>query len=1007
MTRELVRDAFGQPVENLCTNPSFERVVPGTTIFRRNLAINPGFKRAATGTTVVRRNIWAGSRLATTLSGGAVLTQGTTVDGRLGDTFTQGSVHAQAIYRLFVALAELRDGVTYTASATIKNLGTEEVLVTTDWCDIAGPDAYWRLAPGETRRVHATSSRPQYGTVYRFADFQVQTLGGAVHISEQMVEARPVPLPFFDGNTPNTLGIACSFEGAANASPSVAKAAAVEVWRNLAKNPSLAVNSAGWTAGTPAGITGTRNPVGPSGPTWDLTLPATIGEHLRAAFGLADEPITVNAGQVITVALDVYAPNAANGVYVQVTTPTTGGTTYPGTLGASVPQGWSRYVGTFTVPANTTGTIGPNAFTFMVPPGQLVAGSQWRITRATIVLGPHTGAYFDGDTTPDADLAPAWLATAGSSQAVLHGVEIGNVPVQPTATRVIKNWARGGLRIIPTGTSNFSFAHLTNLVPNMNALLAPGTTWTILARLTLDGPLTGSLNGSARKIAVNFATPGGNVSFASAATLNAAGVYQARLTFTVPADRTMLNYAILMHGSSNPSESVYWNDFALVPGPYDGPYFDGDTIDNTGIAYGWESTAHGSASTAKAALVEVRRNLMLYPSPVAVNETYWTQRWFGSAGGTGTSTIESGGFGGRRFYRKTWTNTPGGPEDTGIVARMNGMVAGKVYTVLMRIRASAAVAIRTQTGNGASLRVDAATLATGGTVVGVIAPNNAPYARRYLVPGEWTLLRATFTMPEGYGWINFFPYIGNASTDTGPNWAAGDTLDAMDALVIEGDYAGEYFDGDTSPDADLVPGWAGAVGASPSALLGAQVDGIPLSSARAAVLSTAWMKRSRYSVRMIPLRSDITDNHIAIGGDTGGFRLGMRPGGTYTALATMRLAGAQTGNVATNARRIRPIYRAAAGNYVELPSAAAPNAAGQTTLRHTFTIPADATEAFLRIQMGTAAGGGDMWVDELALIAGDYPGPYIDGDIPGCVWRGTPHASSSIGYPQLVQLAAA
>lgn len=32
------------------------------------------------------------------------------------------------------------------------------------------------------------------------------------------------------------------------------------------------------------------------------------------------------------------------------------------------------------------------------------------------------------------------------------------------------------------------------------------------------------------------------------------------------------------------------------------------------------------------------------------------------------------------------------------------------------------------------------------------------------------------------------------------------------------------------------------------------------------------------------------------------------------------------------------------------------------------------------------------------MIEGVYTGPYIDGDMPGCIWRGAPHASASVGY---------
>lgn len=213
------------------------------------------------------------------------------------------------------------------------------------------------------------------------------------------------------------------------------------------------------------------------------------------------------------------------------------------------------------------------------------------------------------------------------------------------------------------------------------------------------------------------------------------------------------------------------------------------------------------------------------------------------------------------------------------------------------------------------------------------------------------------------------------------------------------DSLGTYFDGSITPDSDLTPIWVGATNNSQNVLSGLSISGITSSSSVVTFLSWQWAAQGNSSIRMLP-KTTSNDTYVSISGDTGGIRMGMQAGGTYTVLARVRLIAPQTGTLVGTARRIRQIYKRSGGSsYIEQSSPQAPNTPGETALRFTFSIPSDTTEAFVRLMNGASSGNGEVWWDQVALMKGVYTGPYIDGNMPGCIWRGTPHASTSVGYP--------
>lgn len=158
---------------------------------------------------------------------------------------------------------------------------------------------------------------------------------------------------------------------------------------------------------------------------------------------------------------------------------------------------------------------------------------------------------------------------------------------------------------------------------------------------------------------------------------------------------------------------------------------------------------------------------------------------------------------------------------------------------------------------------------------------------------------------------------------------------------------------------------------------------------------TAWSDSGTYSVRSSP-NSASNDTFMSPGGDLGGLRLGMTPGKTYTLSAAIRLTGAQTGTLSGSARRVTAWYTVA-GSHTQVATVAAANAAGSTRLSFSFSIPSNATAAWIRLYNGASSGGGDVWWDSVILTEGSTATPYLDGNSDGWIWNGVQNNSTSTG----------
>lgn len=152
---------------------------------------------------------------------------------------------------------------------------------------------------------------------------------------------------------------------------------------------------------------------------------------------------------------------------------------------------------------------------------------------------------------------------------------------------------------------------------------------------------------------------------------------------------------------------------------------------------------------------------------------------------------------------------------------------------------------------------------------------------------------------------------------------------------------------------------------------------------------------------------------ITVGGGSGGMRLGMVAGKTYTASGTFYTDVALSGSANAYARSIVVNVVVGGVQSILAASAQAPNTnSTQTRLAVTFTIPANATAAWIEWYHGHASTSVAYWTD-LMLVAGNgtdvggAPLPYFDGDDLDTVryqydWTGTAHASTSTRTPVFV-----
>ncbi len=233
--------------------------------------------------------------------------------------------------------------------------------------------------------------------------------------------------------------------------------------------------------------------------------------------------------------------------------------------------------------ATTTGQI--RFFHYARASETLPTGARFHVAEREISQVPATGMtvtgdFFDGGASPDPDLTASWTGPVNASPSILTGVRV--ISAMPGAAPdgalnlASTQWAKSGarsVRISPTGGSTGTRYRLSGY--NLSVFQA-GKTYTVLATLRMDRPLTGTIGAFTRNIWFQTSTGAGSVS--TTPSPNEAGVYEHRLTFTVPESGVTWATVILNNGATVGNGDVWWDDLLVVEGTYLGPYFDGSNL---------------------------------------------------------------------------------------------------------------------------------------------------------------------------------------------------------------------------------------------------------------------------------------------------------------------------------------------------------------------------------------------------------------------------------------------
>ena len=268
-----------------------------------------------------------------------------------------------------------------------------------------------------------------------------------------------------------------------------------------------------------------------------------------------------------------------------------------------------------------------------------------------------------------------------------------------------------------------------------------------------------------------------------------------------------------------------------------------------------------------------------------------------------------------------------------------------------------------------------------------VGPGLEPWTS--LVSGVWMFLADTLGLVEG---AYSYAYVEKISGNTDP----ADTAYITGVTGLAGTVAPtETIWGDRPASGDFTYAWSGTVNASTSLQQALSVVGGAEANS-APIQSTQWASTGSKSLRIIPTSSIIS---VVYPAGVTGMTFGLVAGKTYTAIARCRLSAPLTGTLWANSRRLMLQYSGGVSGVFR--SDAAPNVAGETEVRLTFTLDPGVTRAFFHLTNGASAGNGDVWWDDLMVVEGVYVGDYGDGNTPGWRWDGDSEASTSTGYPSL------
>lgn len=354
-----------------------------------------------------------------------------------------------------------------------------------------------------------------------------------------------------------------------------------------------------------------------------------------------------------------------------------------------------------------------------------------------------------------------------------------------------------------------------------------------------------------------------------------------------------------------------------------------------------------------------RTNLMPNPS-FEYGTTPWAPLGTSATPAVLRTTAQAHGLGGYSL-RITWGTDGYLSELVGVSNGLNVFRPGSVYTF------SAYVFV--PTGNQAVQIV---------VEDGVGGPQYASAASS--VTNAWQRLSVTFTATAAV----MVPLVQTAAAST-----AGQQVYIDDLMVEQSGTLGSYFDGDNPPDVNLLD--------NPS-FENMLMPGIWTAGATAAIArSTDWSSDGHHSLLVTPTGAAATA-YADAGGGPAGLRSGMLPGRTYTLSGSVHvpvaLAGATSGAAATIG-----VNYVSGGVHTEVVAPGGPVTGGTARVAVTATIPAGATEIWVRLYVGyDATLTNAVYFDNLMLRQDTVDvGGYFGGRNPFSLyaWTGTPGNSSS------------
>lgn len=434
------------------------------------------------------------------------------------------------------------------------------------------------------------------------------------------------------------------------------------------------------------------------------------------------------------------------------------------------------------------------------------------------------------------------------------------------------------------------------------------------------------------------------------------------LTQAIPAGAPSAFLSVRAPNRTTILSTFYMDAYLVEESPLLGSYFDGATAAAGDFTFAWSGTANASTSVQR-----------------GTNVFGWSSRWHGSTGGTGVTYQSNDNPLDGVFQRKLWKTANTGPaNDTGTGhSTRTPVVAGTTYTASIMARCSVSqrfsIFVDWHDAAGAVLS------RSGPTDLGAMSTSFTRFAYTAIAPANAVTAN-----------IVFGPY-----TNATP-MPAGTTLDFDQCLIEASPALGTFFDGATVAAGDFTYVWSGTSHASTSFQRGTGIAGsFATGNGSALVQSSDWSAGGPKSCRIVPNGTTASTDTFATASP------GQLPVGTYTILATCRVATVQTGTLDSRARRIQTYHSntATAGSQ-------APNAVGVYPLRLTFKITDGAAYQSFRLYNGASVGNGDIWWDNIMIVEGEYTGDYVDGTKPLSKWDGTANSSTSVGYPpQLLDIA--